>query len=95
MPSNFEYLITRKEYALFANACTEAERVFASSPVMSAVGCRKALELAATGSARPLFLLRINNTPSLCSNGSTTCIPILKVALPNGSPVRTATPRRS
>lgn len=46
MPSNFEYLITQKEYALFANACTEAERVFASSPAMCAVGCRKALELA-------------------------------------------------
>lgn len=46
MPSNFEYLITQKEYALFATACTEAERVFASSPAMSTVGCRKALELA-------------------------------------------------
>ncbi|WP_370651041.1 hypothetical protein [Acetobacterium sp.] len=46
MPSNYECLITQKEYALFANACPEAERVFASSPAMSAVGCRKALELA-------------------------------------------------
>jgi len=45
MPSNFEYLINQDEYVLFANACIEAERVFATSPAMCAVGCRKALEL--------------------------------------------------
>ncbi|MGV8907279.1 MAG: DEAD/DEAH box helicase family protein [Acetobacterium sp.] len=45
MPSNFEYLINQNEYVLFANACIEAEKVFASSPAMCAVGCRKALEL--------------------------------------------------
>lgn len=33
-------------YDLFADACIEAEKVFASSPAMCAVGCRKALELA-------------------------------------------------
>lgn len=33
-------------YDLFADACIEAEKIFASSPAMCAVGCRKALELA-------------------------------------------------
>ena len=35
-----------KEYALFAPAVMEVERVYASAPAMCAVGCRKALELA-------------------------------------------------
>ncbi|WP_283123557.1 DEAD/DEAH box helicase family protein [Anaerotignum lactatifermentans] len=43
---NFTFLKTKKEYALFAPACIEAERIFAASPAMCAVGCRKALELA-------------------------------------------------
>ncbi len=46
MPANFEFLQGQKEYALFANACIEAERVLAASPAMAAVGTRKALELA-------------------------------------------------
>lgn len=46
MPANFEFLQGQKEYALFANACIEAERVLAASPAMAAVGMRKALELA-------------------------------------------------
>ncbi len=46
MPANFEFLQGQKEYALFANACVEAERVLAASPAMAAVGTRKALELA-------------------------------------------------
>ena len=33
-------------YDLFADACIEAEKVYASSPAMCAIGCRKALELA-------------------------------------------------
>lgn len=44
---NFDFL-KREDgyYSLFANACIEAEKVFATSPAMCAVGCRKALELA-------------------------------------------------
>ncbi len=44
--SNFQFLTTTTEYALFASAAVEAERVLAASPAMCAVGCRKALELA-------------------------------------------------
>lgn len=44
--SNFEFLKGIKEYALFASAAVEAEKVYASAPAMCAVGCRKALELA-------------------------------------------------
>lgn len=44
---NFDFL-KREDgyYDLFADACIEAEKIFASSPAMCAVGCRKALELA-------------------------------------------------
>jgi len=44
--SNFEFLTLKTEYELFAAACVEAEKVLTSSPAMSAVGARKALELA-------------------------------------------------
>lgn len=44
--SNFTFLNEIKEYALFAPAAIEAEKVYASAPAMCAVGCRKALELA-------------------------------------------------
>lgn len=44
--SNFEFLKEKREYALFASAAIEAEKVYASAPAMSAVGSRKALELA-------------------------------------------------
>lgn len=44
--SNFEFLKENMEYALFASAAIEAERVYTSAPAMCAVGCRKALELA-------------------------------------------------
>ena len=44
--SNFSYLSAKPEYSLFAPAAIEAEKVFATSPAMCAVGCRKALELA-------------------------------------------------
>lgn len=44
---NFDFLKEQDGYYdLFADACIEAERIFASSPAMCAVGCRKALELA-------------------------------------------------
>ena len=43
---NFSFLETKQEYALFAPACVEAEKIYASAPAMCAVGCRKALELA-------------------------------------------------
>ena len=44
---NFDFLKEQDgRYGLFADACIEAEKVFASSPAMCAVGCRKALELA-------------------------------------------------
>ena len=44
--SNFSFLQTKSEYTMFAPATIEAERVYAASPAMCAVGCRKALELA-------------------------------------------------
>lgn len=43
---NFSFLSQRTEYALFAPACVEAEKIYVSAPAMCAVGCRKALELA-------------------------------------------------
>lgn len=46
MPANFEFLQGQTEYTLFAAACIESERVFATSPAMAAVGSRKAFELA-------------------------------------------------
>lgn len=44
--ANFEFLKGQNEYILFAEAAIEAEKVYATSPAMSAVGSRKALELA-------------------------------------------------
>jgi len=44
--ANFEFLKGIKEYVMFADAAIEAEKVYATSPAMSAVGSRKALELA-------------------------------------------------
>ncbi len=44
--TNFSFLSSHPQYALFTPAAIEAERVCATSPAMCAVGCRKALELA-------------------------------------------------
>ena len=44
--SNFEFLKNKAEYAMFAPAAIEAEKVYNSSYNMCAIGCRKALELA-------------------------------------------------
>ncbi len=44
--SNFSFLEKQKEFALFSLAAIEAEKVYASSSAMCAIGCRKALELA-------------------------------------------------
>ena len=44
--SNFSFLSFKREYALFAPAAIEAEKVYYSAPAMCAIGCRKALELA-------------------------------------------------
>ncbi|MFC5404653.1 DEAD/DEAH box helicase family protein [Cohnella soli] len=46
MSANFEFLQGQAEYAMFASAAIEAERVLATSPAMTAAGSRKALELA-------------------------------------------------
>ncbi|MDT9720782.1 DEAD/DEAH box helicase family protein [Paenibacillus sp. ClWae2A] len=46
MTANFTFLSVQAQYEMFAHACIEAERVCATSPAMSAVGSRKALELA-------------------------------------------------
>lgn len=46
MATNFEFLKNIPEYQLFANACIDAENVLSTSPAMSAVGSRKAFELA-------------------------------------------------
>ena len=43
--SNFGFLKDRPEYEYFARSCIEAERVYATSAAMCAIGCRKALEL--------------------------------------------------
>ena len=43
--SNFEFLKLKPEFQLFSAAAIEAERVFATSPAMCAIGARKALEL--------------------------------------------------
>lgn len=45
MEMNFAFLSEKKEYELFSEACMDAERILESSPVMSAVASRKALEL--------------------------------------------------
>ena len=44
--SNFSFLQTKTEYALFAPAAMEAEKVCDAAPAMCTIGCRKALELA-------------------------------------------------
>ncbi len=43
---NFSFLENKKEYALFAPACMEAEKIYAAVPAMCAAACRKAMELA-------------------------------------------------
>lgn len=45
MNTNFSYLSESDEYRLFGPACIDAENVLFTSPVMSAVASRKALEL--------------------------------------------------
>lgn len=45
MNTNFSYLANCREYELFGPACIDAENVLSTSPVMSAVASRKALEL--------------------------------------------------
>ena len=44
--ANFDFLSGQSQYEMFAAAAIEAEKVFATSPAMCAIGCRKALELA-------------------------------------------------
>ena len=44
--SNFSFLRDKRDYAMFAPAAIEAEKVYAAAPAMCAIGCRKALELA-------------------------------------------------
>ena len=44
--SNFSFLSFIKEYAMFAPAAIEAEKVYSTAPAMCAIGSRKALELA-------------------------------------------------
>jgi len=46
MAANFSYLKNKTEYQLFSTACIDAENVLSTSPAMSAVGSRKAFELA-------------------------------------------------
>ena len=41
---NFAFLTTKPDYTLFAPACVEAEKIYASAPALCAVGCRKAME---------------------------------------------------
>lgn len=44
--TNFSFLQSKSEYAMFAPAAIEAEKVYEAAPAMCAIGCRKALELA-------------------------------------------------
>ena len=44
--SNFGFLKDTNQYELFSDAMVEAEKIYATSPAMCAIGCRKALELA-------------------------------------------------
>ena len=53
--SNFGFLAAKDRYALFSAACIEAEKIYATSPAMCAVGCRKALELAVKWVGRPRY----------------------------------------
>ncbi|QJC53745.1 DEAD/DEAH box helicase family protein [Paenibacillus albicereus] len=46
MSENFGFLKGQPNFILFATACSESERVMATSPAMAAIGSRKALELA-------------------------------------------------
>lgn len=46
MATNFQFLEDITEYKLFSKACLDAENVLITSPAMSAVGSRKAFELA-------------------------------------------------
>jgi hypothetical protein len=41
MMGNFDFLLGIKEYEAFAPAAVEAEKVYATSPAMCAIGCRK------------------------------------------------------
>ena len=43
--TNFSFLQNKTEYALFANACIDAEKIYFTSLPMCATACRKALEL--------------------------------------------------
>lgn len=43
---NFSFLQSKPEYSLFSAACVDAEKVYAVSPELCAMGCRKGLELA-------------------------------------------------
>ena len=45
MSTNFSYLKDSRDFALFASSCIDAENVLSTSPVLSAVASRKALEL--------------------------------------------------
>ena len=45
MPSNFEFLRSKDEYKLFADAAIDAENALAVSTSMTAYGARKAFEL--------------------------------------------------
>lgn len=38
---NFDFLRGKEDYAAFAPAAIEAEKVYATSPAMCAIGCRK------------------------------------------------------
>ena len=44
--SNFSFLQEQNEYSMFAASAIEAEKVYATSTTMCAIGCRKAMELA-------------------------------------------------
>ena len=44
--TNFSFLQSKTEYAMFAPAAMEAEKVYEAAPAMCTIGCRKALELA-------------------------------------------------
>ncbi|MGF6905906.1 DEAD/DEAH box helicase family protein [Fusobacterium sp. PH5-44] len=46
MPANFDFLINKKEYTLFSEACIKTERILSTSLTMCILGSYEALELA-------------------------------------------------
>ena len=74
--SNFSFLSLKTEYALFAPACVEAEKIYALAMALCAVGCRKTMELIVVHSrghfehfSRNLLFHQVNKEHQYCERG--------------------------